>query len=277
MDNKLDDNTPIIYSCMPGYNGQANVSAGRTFYRFPTFQRRIGIIEDGPIHFSLLAFCHNMHWGAALSYAKCGKCTHFYMQHTDVEPEAGFMEILLDEQEKVGCDVISGVIAIKGAGGGVTSTAIDVPEDNGWGYKNLTLAECYKLPETFCNADVGFPDRALLVNTGCMLIDLRGGWAHEKLPDRDELRLFFHIDDRILVGEADDGEYKLDVQTNSEDWNFSRTLFEMGRKVYATTAVRIAHHGNATYFNDPPMSHVLAGDTEKFQGYLHDTDEALGA
>lgn len=246
----------IVYTCMPGYGGLVNAAAVRNFHRFMTLERNIGYIENGPSHFSLLAFNHNLHWGAALSYEEAGTCTHFYCQHSDVEPEPGFLETMLGEMERVGADVLSAVVPIKNDSG-ETSTAIDIPEADGWEGRKMTLEEIYKLPVTFSAADTQWPDRALLINTGCLLVDLRGGWAREQLPDSDELRLKFTIRDRIRATRNAEGQYCLNVQVDSEDWGFSRTLHQMGRAVYATTAVRVGHHGTAVYYNDPPLQKLL--------------------
>ena len=72
-----------------------------------------------------------------------------------------------------GADVVSTVLPIKDRRG-VTSTAIDDPEDEWTPLRRLTMREVHRLPETFsAQADCGYPNNALLVNTGCFVLDLR--------------------------------------------------------------------------------------------------------
>jgi hypothetical protein len=90
------------------------------------------------------------------------------------------------------------------------------------------MTEIMERPETWT-------DEKLLVNTGCMLVDMRKAWVND---------ICFTINDRLVVK---DGEYVAQVQP--EDWNFTRSAKAAGAKVFVTRKVAIDHVGRALYSN----------------------------
>jgi hypothetical protein len=191
----------------------------------------------------------NRLWATALVNAPAG-VTHFAMLHGDVCPPVGFLDTLWGIQELIpDCAVISAVIPLKTlATPGLTSTAIGDPNDTWHEKRRLTLTEIHeKLPETFeiadcIAADLAAPGDVLLVNTGCMLVDLRRSWVRATAED-GSLRAFFTIRDRLLP--MPNGQ--IEVQFEPEDWAFSRMAKAAGEKVYATRAVCPSHAGGHRY------------------------------
>ena len=185
---------------------------------------------------SALTFNFNQLWADALNRRDEG-FTHFAMLHSDLSPEPGWIDDLLDELQKHQAAVVSTVIPIKDQRG-VTTTAfgkagtIEV-------IKRLTIREARRLPKTFTAAEAGFPENPLLINTGCWICDLRQPWVDE-FPG-------FTIVDGLY---RDPATKKLTAKFFSEDWYFGLWLAGKGLKVCATTAVKLGHHGNATYRND---------------------------
>lgn len=108
--------------------------------------------------------------------------THLVSLHNDVVPEVGWIDILMDELERTGADFLSAVLPIKDLNG-LSSTAIDSTDDPFCVERRLTMSEVHSLPETFTAADCGYPDRPLLVNTGCWIMDFTKDWRKLTHPD----------------------------------------------------------------------------------------------
>lgn len=222
-----------IYLSIPALNGEACKATLRAAY----LQRGTDapIIESQVLHTSLLANSFNQDWAMALALAARGQVTHFCMLHADVVPEPGWLGKLLEEMERTEAQVLSAVVRIKSEDGSV-SVAVD--EGDAWEPRRLTCQDLCELPETFSIDDCGKPGDVLLVNTGCLLVDLRGGWAHET-DDDGCLKTYFTISDRIRP--IDGGKYLVSVRP--EDWNFSRMAAASGARVMATTCVTTSHRG----------------------------------
>ncbi len=183
---------------------------------------------------SFLPSVFNSMWGAALDhYEKVGDehVDAFSMIHSDVVAPAGWVDVLEEEREKRGLDIISAVIAIKD-GRRLTSTAVD---DTGspWRVRRLAMDEINKLPETFTDEDVGGP---LLLNTGLWLCKL-GPWATEPTD------LFFNSDARLVKLPGPDGTVRRVAQAITEDWDFSRRARARGARLGATRKVEVRHYG----------------------------------
>lgn len=192
---------------------------------------------------SLLAHGFNLLWVEALNGRKRGEYTHFAMQHSDVEPEAGWLDVLLAELDRTGLDVLGVPVPLKDTRG-LTSTAVGRADGDPWRpMRRLTLTEVHALPETFTSDDVGGP---LLLNTGLWVCRL-GGWSE---------RVWFEINDRIAADP--DGEFVALVEP--EDWNFSRQLHRLGVRVGATRKVRLTHRGPVPFTNARPWGQELDTD-----------------
>ena len=73
--------------------------------------------------FSIATHTFNMLWCQAYNARRELGLTHFAMCHSDVHPDEGWLDTLLDEMDRTGADVLSAVIAIKDCKG-LTSTGL---------------------------------------------------------------------------------------------------------------------------------------------------------
>jgi len=180
---------------------------------------------------SMLPRVFNMLWCEALNARKQYPISHFAMIHDDIAADMsldlGWLDILLDELERTGADVISAVVPIKDEKG-VTSTAIET--DDPWWVRRLAMHEVFQLPETFSASDVPWnkDGRPLLLNTGLWLCKFDPAWV-EKIE--------FHFYNRIV--RMPDGEFM--SQDQPEDWDVSRQFHALGLKCVATRKVPLVH------------------------------------
>jgi hypothetical protein len=174
---------------------------------------------------SLLAFTFNGLWARALNGRAMG-FTHFAMLHADLVPDPNWVVALLEEMQSNDADVISAVVPLKGPQG-LTSTGVDDPDDE-WRVRRFTLKQLATMPRTFTS------DK-LVINTGCMLVDLRKDWVD---------KICFRMQDGIEHGLT--GATPLVV---SEDWLFSRDVRGFGGKLFATTRVGVQHFGTQSWNN----------------------------
>lgn len=183
---------------------------------------------------SLLAQCFNGLWCSALnSQAEGNTIDYFAMQHADVEPMDGWLDMLIDEMESKDLDVLGVAIPIKD-NKGITSIAIGEPCDN-WKVKcRLSLREVHRLPVTFTSDDVG---GQLLINTGLWVCRFDPKWNN---------KVHFEINDRIVF---DKQRNCYMAQVEPEDWFFSRLLHELGLKVGCTRLIPLNHRGNMVFTN----------------------------
>ncbi len=193
-----------------------------------------------PFGSSLLPKGFNHLWAQALA----GKFDLFAMVHGDIVPQPGWAQTLLGLLEEHQADVIAAVAPIKN-GKGYTSGGIGDPENTWTPLLRFTMRELQSMPETFSAADIGWNGYPLLVNTGCWMADLRKPWCRETHED-GSLKASFQINSRVMY-DREAGKYS--VETESEDWYFSRRLHELGCKVMATQAVKLEHYGMVTWPN----------------------------
>jgi hypothetical protein len=207
--------------------------------------------EVVPMAFSVsaLAFCFNNLWAHALVGASKGEITHFAMLHSDVEPQAGWLDVLMQELDETKLGLISCVIPIKSMDG-LTSTAVG-PINDIWNQQRLTMKEVAALPETFTDKDLvqwklknKREGQVLLLNTGCWVCDLRIRQFHH-VDEKGQLRFTFTQKDRIFVRENG----QLIPQFAPEDWIFSRDCHKAGVKIGATRKVKLTHSGPHSYSN----------------------------
>ncbi len=252
---------PTVCVAMPGYDGRGSDGAFYGLLVHPSRGQRLNPVAIR-LHQSLLANNFNTLWVMALNHHKQERCQYFAMLHDDIGPSPFWLDVLYEEMKRHDADVISAVSPIKDRLG-LTSTA--VCSGDRWNSRRLTLKEVFDLPETFgtqdlINAGIAGPGQQLLVNTGCMLVDLSKPWVH-KLDANDELACHFTIDDRIRYDREAD-EYA--VETVPEDWNFSRMVLDHGGRLAATRKVVIQHEGRMTYSSEKPWG-------------LWDTDQKFAA
>lgn len=213
---------------------------------------------------SLLPKTFNLAWCAALHQARLGNIDLFAMLHDDIQPEKGWLDKLVAELLRTGCDVLSAVSPIKDERG-ITSTAIPVadPDDVWHVEKRLTMHEVHQLPETFTAADCGFPDRALLINTGCWVCRITDPRFHQVRPD-GELDFCFQLHCRVLAKPEDEG-CGYEIQMRSEDWEFGRWLWRNGLDARATSCVELQHFAHMGYPNNRVWGTVETEDKTKIQ------------
>lgn len=221
---------PLVALAMARRGAQVNDGAADAFYRTPCRKARVAALLK-PVS-TLLPFAFNQAWVGALNYRDTGVgIKYFAMIHDDVEPEAWWLDTLIDELEAHQADVVSAVIPIKSHHGN-TSTAIDTGDI--WLPRRLTMHEVMQLPETFGPEEAGGP---LLLNTGLWVADITKPWADE---------VCFDFLNRIRVTSS--GERV--AECVPEDWLNSHRLNELGCKLMATRKVKLNHVGNSEYPND---------------------------
>jgi len=190
---------------------------------------------------SVLCWCFNHLWAEALNNKTYD---YFLMIHADIVPMAptGWISKMIAEAENAKAHVLSAVAPIKNTDG-LTSTALETAAH--MQPRRLSMTEVMQLPQTFKAGDAakvfGWSEHAeqrLLVNTGCMLVDLR------RKRDVFETMCFKMIDGM----ERREGKF---VPTFvPEDWDFSRQAIANGLTTAATRAIRLVHRGMADYAND---------------------------
>src|SRR5262245_23187686 len=247
----MTENRKVVCLGMPASNGMTG-HAARGFYRSTRGRLAVNARQVQPEELarvdlryqesSLLALNFNILWCWALNQAhKGGGCDYFAMLHADVEPEEFWLDLMVEELERVGVDVLAAVVPIKD-GNGTTTTALGRPDRRGTGrpYARVTMHEVYRLPATFTAAAAGHPDKCLLINTGCWVCRFDLEWCK---------KLHFTVNDRIAFDRKAD---QFVAECESEDWFFSRLLEDLGRSVAATRIVSLGHRGPAVFTNSRP-------------------------
>jgi hypothetical protein len=244
----METETPIrrIFLGMPGY-GDLTAGAANGLYH-PT----CGRLEIGGVAYrvaldrvykggSLLAHNFNALWCGAINLDAQGPpVNYFAMLHSDVEPEEGWVDKLIEEMESRDLDMLGVVVPIKDLQG-LTSIALQNPNGDSWRpLCRLTMKEIMQLPETFTADDTGCE---LLLNTGCWVCRFDAEIAKQ---------VHFTINDAIHFDE-ERGIYVAEVEP--EDWHFSRRMNELGLKLGATRKVRITHAGSMRFGNQKGWGH----------------------
>lgn len=226
-------NKPRIFLGMPGY-GKQTAAAGRGFWRACADMSRVeNRYEAG----SLLAANFNKLWCIALNMVHQGeRLDYFAMLHDDVGPEECWLDNLIAELEEKQLDVLGVVVPIKDHRG-LTSIALEKPDDPWHPLARLAMHEIYDLPETFTSQDTGHP---LLLNTGCWVAKWNQDWCKQ---------VHFEINDRIVFDRTSNSYC---LENESEDWYFSRLLNEIGLKIGATRKISVTHRGEQDYLNTHP-------------------------
>lgn len=189
----------------------------------------------------------NACWVTAMNAGMRGHYCYFAMMHTDlgvVEETEGkrWVDILVEELEAHQAAFISVPMAIKDHRG-LTSSGIGNPENRWNPWKRFTVRELETFPETFGIEDTDEPGRFLLHNHALCLFDLR--WLGWYLPNRDgTARAVFNFTEKIELVEGVWARYQ-----DSEDWAFSRCLWEMGARTVITRKIKTIHQGGMNYAN----------------------------
>lgn len=219
---------------MPSY-GLCSPSACRGLYRASNNSNMRVIVPN--FESSLLAQGFNVLWCGALNECAAGrKVDYFAMIHSDVEPEDGWLDVMIDELESHRLDVLSSVVAIKNSMG-LTSSGYEADPFDEWRIGGrLTMKEVHRLPTTFTAEHVGRP---LVMNTGLWVCRFNPDWAKQ---------VCFTIRDRIV--QNPDGTSTAEVMP--EDWGVSRQFRALGLKMGITRRVKVGHRGPFIFGNDKP-------------------------
>lgn len=218
-------------------------------------RKHIAYPHNGGIGFSGVED-FNILWAEAINDYERGEITHFAMLHGDITPsmDAPWLDVLLEEMDARGAALVSAVSPIKDSRG-VTSSGIADLDDPWRPWRRFTIREILQhFPETFSAADLGYPDRPLLHNTGLWVCDLRR--PEFRRTRANELDLYFRFPTRAVRGEQG-----FIHQRESEDWAFSVDLWLRGiRDTYITRRIKLTHHGRADFVNHAPWGDFLEGD-----------------
>jgi len=189
---------------------------------------------------------HNFNncWASALNLAESGEITHFAMLHQDTYPEAFWLDTLMREMRAAQLSLISVAIAIKDVRG-LYSCGIGDPDNPQIPKRRWSIREAdAELPPTWGAEEAGYPGEMLLHNNGCWLADLRDK-RFFTTDEKGMLRAVFDFPTRIY---RHDGLWVTDGE--SEDWYFSRQLWEIGlRNTKVTRTVRLNHEGKVQFPN----------------------------
>ncbi len=191
----------------------------------------------------------NTLWAMALNRAAAGEITHFAMLHADIAPQAGWLDVLLEECDKFDADLVSAIVPLKDHSGITSSGLGRLGEPFGGAYRRVAVRELPGLPATFDELDLAraygsakYARLPLLHNNGCWVCDLRKPVFRAEEPVLVEgrysvaLAAMFAFPRRIV---RFNGQWC--VQGESEDWYFSRRLWELGAQTYLTQRVKLSH------------------------------------
>lgn len=219
---------PKVFLACP-YYGQVEFGMAQAAYQATATAE----VHLYPSQDSRLPHNFNRLWCAALNTRATEHWTHFAMLHSDVVPPAGWLDVLLAEQQALGVQLVAAVVPIKDDRG-LTSTGLF---DQHKGVIRLSMQEVFDLPETFEQADICCQtEMPLVVNTGCWVCDFTQSWV-EKVA-------FRFVDEIVQV----DGRFE--ARTMSEDWHFSLQLAALGVSIAATRKMALAHVGPQEWRND---------------------------
>lgn len=184
------------------------------------------------------ALVHNFNhlWCEAVNLRLSGEpVEYFAMIHSDIVPEEGWLQRLIQIADRRNFDFLSVVSPIKDERG-LVSAGLDTSR---WTPRRFTLQEIHGMPETvdseFARAKFGAP---LLINTGCMLIRMTQPWARE-----------FFFDTSNGIAEENGRVFSI---FEPEDWKMSRWANARKLNVGMTRSIRLIHLGGAAYSNDAP-------------------------
>lgn len=242
-----------VYLAVPG----TQFCWGTTTGVIHSTAKHVAIPFNGGLGFSgVMDF--NIVWTDAHNLFEDGRITHFAMLHGDIAPstEQYWLDILLDVMREKDAELVSAHSPIKD-GRGLTSCGICDPA-NPWGaFRRFTQREVLEdLPDVFNNELAGYPDKPLLHNTGMWVADLRKPVFRDTNAD-GTLRFVFRFPERIKRGE--DGKWQHEQE--SEDWLFSRELWERGaRNTWITSRVKFEHFGRVSFPNWQPFGQFKHGD-----------------
>jgi hypothetical protein len=194
---------------------------------------------------------------SALNARRENKTDMLAMLHQDVAPDKWWIDTLVKEKETKGVSFISVMNAMKDIRG-LLSCGVGNPFNDPWMGLDFrfTAREVQTMPETFTAADIGYADRPIMHNNGCILFDLRDERFFSEFED-GSLKVCWDFPKKILPDETG----KLYAQAISEDWWLSWMLYQIGIPTAITRKVR-THHGVGQEFPNDQAWGIWEHDQE---------------
>lgn len=220
---------------MPSYGLVHPAAAQAHLTHWAANSRAVEVIARPRANGSFSARHFNEVWALALDLRDAGAADYFAMIHSDIDPEAWWIDTLLAELRVRGADLISCAVAMKDHDSrGRTSVAIG-PENDPWAEKRyLSTEDLKRLPPTFGPEHVCKPGEVLLINTGLWLCDMRRPcWT---MPDGSD----FTFDNLCRIRKT---KTRRLAEGQTEDYLMSYHLHASGARYLATTKVAVNHWG----------------------------------
>lgn len=221
----------MIYLALPSRDGTLGRGM-RTVLKH--FERDFPANAQCERSLSLLCFNFNLLLADALNH-RCKGITHFLLLHDDVIPQSEhWAAILLGEMLEHKLDAVAAVIPLR-SDGGETSTSIDEagPAGPGGIAGDPLRLKLGAVDGTLTSRT----EPKLLINTGCLLIDIRKPWVED--------RFYFRTHDEIVKNP--DGTFS--AKCISEDWLMSRWMAKRNIPFGATSKVKAVHRGTTEWPN----------------------------
>lgn len=243
---------PLILIGLPTHDGRMQFGTAQAALRWENpvvLSQYTDELGEAPFNVAIamvatsdLCRTFNLLWCEALNRG----ATHFAMLHDDLVPNDQWLIKLWLAMRQTGAACVSAVSPIKNESG-LTSTAVAPPVPAApqhlpgwlWSIKHqVTLAELEHMPTVFGAADVPGCQAGdvLLVNTGCMLLDVQA--ITEQIPD-------FCFDMAHAI-ENVDGFWKC-KNDRTEDWEMARLLAQANLSAVCHQGVRLQHFGGKVY------------------------------
>jgi hypothetical protein len=236
----------VLLGC-PLYDDRLGSGPSKAFWREASQKHQIA--ETLPTGSVIDSNCTKI-WCDALNNRD--QVLYMAILHSDVTPEAWWVDKLIEQAELHGADFVSALVPVKNLRG-VYSTAISMP-DGKHHFRRLTRKQAQhpdfpttfgveeatdaleRLPEPLRVSNVprgGF----LFANTACMVCRVDRPWAEKVL-----------FCNEVTLERRNDGfMYPYNI---SEDWYFTRAVAQHGGRVMATRAVAVGHAGSMEYTSD---------------------------
>ncbi len=186
-------------------------------------------------------------WAAALTAGAAGSITHYAQLHADIEvieSESGLLwaDRQIEEMDAVDADFLSSPLAIKDIRK-LTSCGIGNPANPWKPWRRFTTKELDSFPRTFDAAQVGYATRYLLHNFALCIWDMRKPVWYQTDED-GETPFVFNFREKIKrVGDV------WERSQDSEDWAYSRIMWQRGVKSFLTTRIEVIHLGELGWSN----------------------------
>lgn len=252
---------PVVFLALPQGNSWTTQQCAQKAF-LQASQTGLTILPSPAIS-SILPLTFDMAWAEALNRrngveGEHGPIDYFVMLHSDINPQKGWLDILVSKCIRYGADIVSALVPIKNEMG-LTSTALD--QGNLWKPRRLTMTEAMQLPPDFSAETLEHEYNqfgTLLANTGCWIADFSKPWVTATKEDPENpantiLANSFHFSNRIRI----DADGRAIAEVIPEDWHFSKDVDNWcmeheGRpaKIYVTRQLQLTHIGEMQYPND---------------------------